>query len=213
MVKVERWCIDRVGMKKLLQMRAMTTRMVVQYHYHHYLMVLALPVLLAQLTVIHQDHHPNNYNLISFITTTPPILTTPFAYASTIDDLVHQALVKIREADSAGADTSHLVERLNTVISMIRQVEHGNLPESCLSRDECLANAADMLNSIAGDAVTLYKQKVRENTERFYMNILVYAPISALVSSIASTLVYVNLKGYMQARMMEMDVREVKEEE
>ncbi|GBC72897.1 hypothetical protein HRbin04_00292 [archaeon HR04] len=69
-----------------------------------------------------------------------------------------------------------------------------------------------MLNSIVDDAVRLHKQKVRENTERFYMNLLVYAPIGALASSAASTILYVNLKSYIQARMMEMDVREVKEE-
>jgi hypothetical protein len=213
-----------IGMKgkRLLQLRLMTKRMGISYHYYYYyLMVLALPLLLAQFTTtIHQDHNLNNYNHINYIvtittTTSPhPLLlpTTPLAYASDIDDLVHQALTKIREADSAGTDTSHLVERLNTALSIIRQVEHGDLPGSCSSRDECLATAIDMLNSIADDAVTLHKQKVRENTERFYMNLLVYAPIGALASSVASTILYVNLKGYMQARMMEMDVREVKEE-
>jgi hypothetical protein len=206
--------------KRLLQLRLMTKRMGISYrYYYYYLMVLALPLLLVQFTTtIHQDHNLNNYNHINYIVTIPtpphPLLlpTTPLAYASDIDDLVHQALTKIREADSAGTDTSHLVERLNAALSIIRQVEHGDLPGSCSSRDECLATAIDMLNSIADDAVTLHKQKVRENTERFYMNLLVYAPIGALASSVASTILYVNLKGYMQARMMEMDVREVKEE-
>lgn len=238
-VEEEEGILIGIGMreKRLLKLRLMTKRMRISYHnhhhyYYHYLMVLALPlILLAQFTTIttttthHQDYNLNNYNHIKYIatiTTTPsplpllplllPTTTTPLAYASDIDDLIHQALTKIREADSAGTDTSHLVERLNAALSIIRQVEDGDLPGSCSSRDECLATATDMLNSIVDDAVTLHKQKVRENTERFYMNLLVYAPIGALVSSAASTILYVNLKGYMQARMMEMDVREVKEE-
>lgn len=133
-------------------------------------------------------------------------------FALGMDDLVHDALVRIKEADSVGADTTDLTARMNDALNLIEEAERGGAPSSCISRDECLARAAEMLNSIARDAVTLHEQKSRENTDRFYLNMLVYAPIGAIASSAASVIIYTNLKGYMQARMMEMDVREVKEE-
>ncbi|MEM4392203.1 MAG: hypothetical protein QW557_00295, partial [Candidatus Nitrosocaldus sp.] len=84
--------------------------------------------------------------------------------------------------------------------------------ESCPSRDECIVTATGMLNSITDEAIKLHEQKVKENTDRFYINMLVYAPIGAIASSAISAILYVSMKSYMQARMMEMDVREVKEE-
>ncbi|MCS6768524.1 MAG: hypothetical protein RMJ59_02590 [Candidatus Nitrosocaldus sp.] len=170
----------------------------VRYHYCYYLTALAF----LSLMIIHQWYRDM------------PMI--PTVDAAQVDDRVHQALVRIMEADSAGADTSHLVERLNAALNLMRQAEHGDdsdLQDQCTSREECLAVAADMLDSIARDARVLYEQKVRENTDRFYMNMLVYAPIAGVVSSVAVVMLYTNLKGYIRAEMMEMGIRERKEEE
>ncbi|MEM0446886.1 MAG: hypothetical protein QW248_05275 [Candidatus Nitrosocaldus sp.] len=175
---------------------------------HYYYSCLALPALLLLLLLLlpiqtQQQQHPTYAMMI------------PAVHASDTDDLVHQALVSIREADSVGADTSHLVARLNDALNLIRQAERtdgSGSEESCPSRDECIVTATGMLNSITDEAIKLHEQKVKENTNRFYINMLVYAPIGAIASSAISAILYVSMKSYMQARMMEMDVREVKEE-
>ncbi len=161
---------------------------------------LTLPTLLLLAIQIQQQQHHLTYEII------------PTVYAIEVDDLVHQALVSIKEADSVGVDTSHLVTKLNDALNIIRDVERDDGSESCTDRDECIATAAGMLNSIVDEAKRLHRQKVKEDADRFYINMLVYAPMGALISSITLVLLYTNLKGYMHTKLMEMDVKEVKEE-
>ncbi len=133
------------------------------------------------------------------------------AYA-VLDDKVHDALIAIRDADSVGADTKYLVDRLNNILNLINEIDDGSL-KSCLSKDECIAKVNSEIDALINESRILRETTVSKNLNTLVMNMLVYAPIAGFIASLVITLLYTNIKGYLKRRIMEMEVRRIEEEE
>jgi hypothetical protein len=132
------------------------------------------------------------------------------AYAM-LEDKVHDALIAIRDADSVGADTKYLVDRLNNILNLIKEVDDGSL-KSCLSKDECIAKVNSEIDALINDSRILKETTASKNLNTLAMNMLVYAPIAGFIASLVITILYTNLKDYLKRRIMEMEVRRVEEE-
>jgi len=133
------------------------------------------------------------------------------AYA-VLEDKVHDALIAIRDADSVGADTKYLVDRLNNILNLIKEVDDGSL-KSCLSKDECIAKVNGEIDALINESRILKETTTNKNLNTLTMNMLVYAPIAGFISSLVITLLYTNLKDYLKRRIIEMEVRRVEEDE
>jgi len=132
------------------------------------------------------------------------------AYAM-LEDKVHDALIAIRDADSVGADTKYLVDRLNNILNLIKEVDDGSL-KSCLSKDECIAKVNSEIDALINESRILKETTASKNLNTLAMNMLVYAPIAGFIASLVITILYTNLKDYLKRRIMEMEVRRVEEE-
>jgi hypothetical protein len=132
------------------------------------------------------------------------------AYAM-LEDKVHDALIAIRDADSVGADTKYLVDRLNNILNLIKEVDDGSL-KSCLSKDECIAKVNSEIDALINDSRILKETTASKNLNTLAMNMLVYAPIAGFIASLVITILYTNLKDYLKRKIMEMEVRRVEEE-
>jgi len=132
------------------------------------------------------------------------------AYAM-LEDKVHDALIAIRDADSVGADTKYLVDRLNNILNLIKEVDDGSL-KSCLSKDECIAKVNSEIDALINDSRILKETTASKNLNTLAMNMLVYAPIAGFIASLVITILYTNLKDYLKRRIIEMEVRRVEEE-
>jgi hypothetical protein len=132
------------------------------------------------------------------------------AYAM-LEDKVHDALIAIRDADSVGADTKYLVDRLNNILNLIKEVDDGSL-KSCLSKDECIAKVNSEIDALINDSRILKETTASKNLNTLAMNMLVYAPIAGFIASLVITILYTDLKDYLKRRIMEMEVRRVEEE-
>ncbi len=132
------------------------------------------------------------------------------AYAM-LEDKVHDALIAIRDADSVGADTKYLVDRLNNILNLIKEVDDGSL-KSCLSKDECIAKVNSEIDALINESRILKETTASKNLNTLAMNMLVYAPIAGFIASLVITILYTNLKDYIKRRVMEMEVRRVEEE-
>ena len=133
------------------------------------------------------------------------------AYA-VLEDKVHDALIAIRDADSVGADTKYLVDRLNNILNLIKEVDDGSL-KSCLSKDECITKAKSEIDSLINESRILKETTTNKNLNTLTMNMLVYAPIAGFIASLVITLLYTNLKDYLKRRIIEMEVRRVEEDD
>ncbi len=133
------------------------------------------------------------------------------AYA-VLDDKVHDALIAIRDADSVGADTKYLVDRLNNILNLINEIDDGSL-KSCLSKDECIAKVNSEIDALINESRILRETTASKNLNTLVMNMLVYAPIAGFIASLVITLLYTNIKGYLKRRIIEMEVRRIEEEE
>ena len=132
------------------------------------------------------------------------------AYAM-LEDKVNDALIAIRDADSVGADTKYLVDRLNNILNLIKEVDDGSL-KSCLSKDECIAKVNSEIDALINESRILKETTASKNLNTLAMNMLVYAPIAGFIASLVITILYTNLKDYLKRRIMEMEVRRVEEE-
>jgi hypothetical protein len=132
------------------------------------------------------------------------------AYAM-LEDKVHDALIAIRDSDSVGADTKYLVDRLNNILNLIKEVDDGIL-KSCLSKDECIAKVNSEIDALINESRILKETTASKNLNTLAMNMLVYAPIAGFIASLVITILYTNLKDYIKRRIMEMEVRRVEEE-
>jgi hypothetical protein len=132
------------------------------------------------------------------------------AYAM-LEDKVHDALIAIRDSDSVGADTKYLVDRLNNILNLIKEVDDGSL-KSCLSKDECIAKVNSEIDALINESRILKETTASKNLNTLAMNMLVYAPIAGFIASLVITILYTNLKDYLKRRIMEMEVRRVEEE-
>jgi hypothetical protein len=132
------------------------------------------------------------------------------AYAM-LEDKVHDALIAIRDSDSVGADTKYLVDRLNNILNLIKEVDDGSL-KSCLSKDECIAKVNSEIDALINESRILKETTASKNLNTLAMNMLVYAPIAGFIASLVITILYTNLKDYIKRRIMEMEVRRVEEE-
>jgi len=133
------------------------------------------------------------------------------AYA-VLEDKVHDALIAIRDADSVGADTKYLVDRLNNILNLIKEVDDGSL-KSCLSKDECIAKVNGEIDALINESRILKETTASKNLNTLAMNMLVYAPIAGFIASLVITLLYTNLKDYLKRRIIEMEVRRVEEDD
>ena len=133
------------------------------------------------------------------------------AYA-VLEDKVHDALIAIRDADSVGADTKYLVDRLNNILNLIKEVDDGSL-KSCLSKDECITKAKSEIDALINESRILKETTTNKNLNTLTMNMLVYAPIAGFIASLVITLLYTNLKDYLKRRIIEMEVRRVEEDD
>ncbi len=121
------------------------------------------------------------------------------------DVTIDEALMAVKEADDAMADTSYLINRLNSVLQRLND-------QSCSNDDECIDDTRMELESITNEAMMLKESTIKKNLNMLMINILLYAPIAATIAAFVTTLLYTNLKSYLRRKMMEMEIKEVEEE-
>ncbi len=121
------------------------------------------------------------------------------------DVTIDEALMAVKEADNAMADTSYLINRLNSVLQRLND-------PSCSNDDECIDDTRMELESITNEAMMLKESTIKKNLNMLMVNILLYAPIAATIAAFVITILYTNLKSYLRRKMMEMEVKEVEEE-
>ncbi len=125
-------------------------------------------------------------------------------YASP-DVTIDKALTAVKEADNAMADTSYLIDRLNSVLQRLND-------PPCSNDYECMDNTRIELEMITNEAMTLKESTINKNLSMLMVNTLLYAPIAATIAAFVTTLLYMKLKSYLRRRMMEMEVKEIEEE-
>jgi len=128
-----------------------------------------------------------------------------------LEDNVHDALIAIRDADSIGADTKYLVNRLNNILNLINEIDDGNL-KSCLSKDERITKVNSEIDELINESRILRETTASKILNTLLINMLVYAPIAGFIASLVITLLYTNVKGYLKRRIMEMEVKRIDEE-
>ncbi len=116
---------------------------------------------------------------------------------------VHQALISIREADSTNVDTTTLVDRLNYALELMDKSES----DVCSTKEECISKAEEILNSIKEEARVLSDSARKYNSMQIYINMLFYAPISALIVSFLFAFGYITLKRYRENKFLEMSAK------
>jgi hypothetical protein len=114
------------------------------------------------------------------------------------------ALQAIRDAEATGADVSELVDKFNVALDQLRQAEESHF-DSCVSRDDCIASANRIFESIENEAHKLSD----EAKNSLYQRILsseVYAVVIAFGMSLGLLYVYKHYKSYQLRKFLDMDI-------
>jgi len=117
------------------------------------------------------------------------------------------ALKSMKDAQLAGADVSELVGSFNVALDLIEQANKSKF-ESCSSYEDCNEKAGKLFVKIANDAHLLKEQAEAASTFQRLMNLSVYAPVTAFVTSVIGYSSFKAWKSRQIKRLLEMEIRE-----
>lgn len=114
------------------------------------------------------------------------------------------ALQAIRDAEAARADVSELVHQFNVALDQLRQAGESQF-DSCVSRDDCIASANRIFESVENEAHKLSDEAKNSLYQRM-LNSEVYAVVIAFGMSLGLLYVYKHYKSYQLRKFLDMDI-------
>jgi len=116
------------------------------------------------------------------------------------------AFKSINQAQLAGADVSDLVKRFNTALDLIDRSEK-SMFDSCSSNKDCNDKAITMFVEITNDAHFLKEQVKDLASFQKLVNLGIYTPLSAFVTSVAGYWSFKAWKSHNARRFLEMEIK------
>lgn len=116
------------------------------------------------------------------------------------------AFKSINQAQLAGADVSDLVKRFNTALDLIDQAEESRF-DSCSSYKDCTDRSLTMFVEITNDAHFLKEQVKDLANLHNLVNLGIYAPVSAFVTSVAGYWSFKTWKSHNARRFLDMEIK------
>ena len=149
------------------------------------------------------------YNLVQLIGTIVLLLATSADNIMETDNNIintsaDAALKSIKEAQFAGADVSDLIRSFNMALDLIDQAEKSQF-DSCVSYDDCNAKAAKIFGMITNNAHLMKEQAVAASIFQRVVNLSVYAPVSAFITSFAGYGLFRVWKAHQLSKLLEID--------
>jgi hypothetical protein len=114
------------------------------------------------------------------------------------------ALKSIKEAQLAGADISELIRSFNMALDLIDQAEKSQF-DSCVSYDDCNEKAMRMFGMITNNAHLMKEQAAGASSFQRMVNLSIYAPLSAFVTSFAGYGLFRVWKAHQPSKLLEID--------
>jgi hypothetical protein len=121
---------------------------------------------------------------------------------------VDSAFDNIKQAESAGADISNLVERFNNALELLHQAQISSSNKSCSSYTNCVADAQEIFSQISNESASFREHAGRD----FYYNVVgifaLYAPLGAFLISFFTLYSYKSWKSYQIKKFLDLEIRE-----
>jgi hypothetical protein len=119
---------------------------------------------------------------------------------------VDSVIKSIEEAELAGGDVSSLVSNFNTALDMLDQSDKSTFT-SCDSHNDCNTRASEIFMRIINDANSLKEQASTAMSLQKLMNLAIYAPITAFVTSIVGFYSFKAWKSHQVKKFLAMEIR------
>jgi hypothetical protein len=122
---------------------------------------------------------------------------------------VDTAFDNMKQAESAGADVSNLVERFNDALGLLHQAQISSFNKSCSSYTNCIADAQEIFSQITNESASYREHAGRD----FYYNVFgifaLYAPLGAFLISFFGLYSYKSWKSYQIKKFLDLEIREI----
>jgi hypothetical protein len=122
---------------------------------------------------------------------------------------VDTAFDNMKQAESAGADVSNLVERFNDALELLHQAQISGFNKSCSSYTNCIADAQEIFSQITNESASYREHAGRD----FYYNVFgifaLYAPLGAFLISFFGLYSYKSWKSYQIKKFLDLEIREI----